>query len=107
MEKASIARLPLLTHDRLQLSKQLADIHGQVSQTKNQAAAMVVVIHLLFSPPVEAGIEQLEAIVDALIAGFQCSRFPMPDMKSSATMTSRLLEYICIGLLYILYLCIA
>ena len=86
MEKASIARLPLLTHDRLQLSKQLADIHGQVSQTN---PVVVVVIHLLFTPPVEAGIEQLEAIVDALVAGFQCSRVPMPDMKSSATLANR------------------
>ena len=83
VEKASIARLPLATHDRLQLSRQLADIHGQNS------AAAVVVIHLLFSPPAQTGSAELEAIVDALIAGFQCVRFTMPDMKSSATVASR------------------
>ena len=83
MEKASIARLPLATHDRLQLSRQLSDIHGQ-----NPAAA-VVVIHLLFSPPARTDMAELVAIVDALIAGFQCVRFAMPDMKSSATVASK------------------
>lgn len=87
MERASIARLPLLTHDRLQLSRQLAEIHG------NHPAAAVVVIHLLFSPPVRAGIAELEAIVDALLAGFQCSRFAMPDMKSSAVAVGRDVRY--------------
>ena len=79
VEKSSIARLPLLAYERLQLSRQIAEIHGN--------SPAVLIVHLLLQPPQLQS--ELVEIVESLIAGFQCVRFNMPDMKSTANTKSK------------------